>query len=51
MGERLNFRYKENLDEQGILESLDELFGKYANGKLAGEGIGDFALRNQLVKV
>ncbi len=51
VGERLNIRYKENLDEQGILDHLDQLFEMYAAGKNAGEGIGDFAIRNQLVQL
>jgi sulfite reductase (NADPH) hemoprotein beta-component len=50
VGERLNIRYRENLDEQGILEQLDQLFGLYAAGRNEGEGIGDFAIRNQLVQ-
>ncbi len=44
-GERLNHKYRENLDEEGILLELDNLFGQFSTGKQAGEGFGDFVFR------
>ncbi len=48
-GERLNIKYRENLEEPAILETLDDLFGKYVRGRKRGEGIGDFVIRKKLV--
>ncbi|TKK67759.1 NADPH-dependent assimilatory sulfite reductase hemoprotein subunit [Ilyomonas limi] len=44
-GMRLNKLYKENLDEEAIVSELDDLFGKYATGRMAGEPFGDFIVR------
>lgn len=45
-GQRLNKLYKKSLDEKGILENLDHLFGDFSkNGK--GKSFGDFT--NQLI--
>ena len=48
-GERLNRKYKEHLDESGILNELDNLFGVYSINRTAGEGFGDFIIRQKIV--
>ena len=45
LGERLNTKYKENLNEEGILAELDRLFDNYSNNKSNGETFGDYANR------
>jgi len=45
MGLRLNTKYKESINEVQILETLDELFGKYIAEKHEAETFGDFASR------
>jgi sulfite reductase (NADPH) hemoprotein beta-component len=45
LGMRLNKKYKENLNEEQILQTLDELFGTYATYRNNGESFGDFANR------
>ena len=45
LGERLNTKYKENLNEEGILNELDKLFDNYSNNKSNGETFGDYANR------
>lgn len=45
IGTRLNTRFRENLDEEGILSTLDELFGIYVENRLPDETFGDFAFR------
>jgi sulfite reductase (NADPH) hemoprotein beta-component len=42
-GERLNTKYKESLNEEQILQTLDELFAVYKTERTAGETFGDFA--------
>jgi sulfite reductase (NADPH) hemoprotein beta-component len=44
-GQRLNVTYRENVDEQTILDALDPLFAAYAAGRAGGEGFGDFLWR------
>lgn len=44
-GERLNIKYKENLNEEQILQVLDILFEIYAKEKKEKETFGDFAKR------
>jgi sulfite reductase (NADPH) hemoprotein beta-component len=44
-GQRLNRLYKENVDEVGLLETLEPLFAAYARDRLPGEGFGDFTVR------
>lgn len=46
VGTRLNKLYKENLDEAGILQTLDELLEKFTADRKPGEGFGDFAWRS-----
>ena len=48
-GLRLNRKYKENLDEENILRTLDELFFKYSKEKIDSETFGDFCIRANLV--
>ncbi len=48
-GERLNKKYKDSLDESGILTELDQLFGRYSKGRQGGETFGDFVMREKLV--
>ncbi|HET9429954.1 MAG TPA: hypothetical protein VFO70_02200 [Chitinophagaceae bacterium] len=48
LGERLNKKYRENLDENAILEELDNLFGVYNRDRNAGETFGDFTMRRIL---
>lgn len=49
IGERLNKIYKENLDEDCILEELDMLFAAYSKKRTAGETFGDFVLRENFI--
>jgi sulfite reductase (NADPH) hemoprotein beta-component len=49
VGERLNTKYKDSLDEAAILHELDELFASYGAERTANETFGDFALRKQWV--
>ena len=48
-GERLNIKYKDSLDEKGILEELNALFERFSQEKLADEGFGDFVSRKKIV--
>lgn len=48
-GLRLNRKFKENLDEENILLTLDDLFFKYSKGKIDSETFGDFCIRTNLV--
>lgn len=48
-GQRLNTKYKESLDEKGILATLEGLFAVYKNERYKGERFGDFVMRRQLV--
>jgi len=48
-GQRLNTKYRDSLDEKGILTTLEELFAVYKNERYAGEKFGDFVMRRQLV--
>jgi sulfite reductase (NADPH) hemoprotein beta-component len=49
LGERLNKKYKENIDEQTILSELDGLFARYSANRNQGETFGDFVVREKLV--
>ena len=49
IGSRLNKKFKESLDEAGILFELDKLFAVYKKEQLVNETFGDFAVRFQLV--
>ena len=48
LGQRLNTKYRENLDEAAILETLDQLFGRFTLERQQGEGFGDFVHRKIL---
>jgi len=50
LGERLNTKYKENLGEDEILQSLDELLGVYKAEREQGETFGDFSYRKWINK-
>ncbi|AHF16571.1 NADPH-dependent assimilatory sulfite reductase hemoprotein subunit [Niabella soli] len=45
LGERLNTKYKDSLNETQILETLDELFGVYVKERAPEETFGDFSQR------
>lgn len=45
LGYRLNKLYRESLDEEQILLTLDGLLEVYAAERSAGEGFGDFSIR------
>ena len=45
LGLRLNKKYKENLNEEQILKTLEELFKVFAAEKNSGETFGDFSYR------
>jgi sulfite reductase (NADPH) hemoprotein beta-component len=49
IGERLNRKFKDNLDETGILQELDKLFALYSKGRTFNETFGDFVIREKLV--
>jgi len=48
-GTRIPKMYRENIDETTILETLDELIGRWANERNDGECFGDFAIRAGIV--
>ncbi len=48
-GQRLNTLYRENIAEDQILETLDELLARYARERDAREGFGDFLHRAGIV--
>jgi len=45
-GRRLNRLYKENIDEAGILETLEPLLRDYASQRLEKEAFGDYLFRS-----
>ncbi len=45
VGERLNTKFKENLNEEQILETLDELFAVFSKERITDETFGDFSNR------
>ncbi len=48
LGLRLNKKYKENLNEDQILQTLDELFKDFATRRKQGETFGDFCQKHWL---
>lgn len=48
-GERMNALYKENYNEEQILELFDGLFAQYKNGAKEEETFGDFVIRSQII--
>ncbi len=49
VGERLNTKYKDSLNEEQILKTLDELFKVYKAERKAGETFGDFSKRKWII--
>jgi sulfite reductase (NADPH) hemoprotein beta-component len=49
VGTRLNKLYKENLNEEQILNELDALFQRFVSGRKKKESFGDFVMRDQVV--
>lgn len=49
LGQRLNTKYKDSLDEAQILSTLDELFGVYQKEKTEQETFGDFSYRKWIL--
>lgn len=45
LGMRLNTKFKENIGEEEILETLDKLFEKYVKDRQSEESFGDFSYR------
>ncbi|MGE9551533.1 assimilatory sulfite reductase (NADPH) hemoprotein subunit [Erwinia amylovora] len=50
IGTRIPRMYRENITEDEILSTLDELMGRWATEREAGEGFGDFTIRTGVVK-
>jgi sulfite reductase (NADPH) hemoprotein beta-component len=50
IGERLNTKFKDNIGEDAILQSLDELFSAYSSERVDGETFGDFSYRKWIAK-
>ncbi len=48
-GDRLNKLYRENIDEEEILATLDPLLARYAGERIDGERFGDFVIRVGIV--
>ncbi|MDT1818189.1 sulfite reductase, partial [Acinetobacter baumannii] len=49
-GTRIPRVYRENITESEILDSLDELVGRWAKEREAGEGFGDFTVRAGIIR-
>ncbi|HGL6803726.1 TPA: assimilatory sulfite reductase (NADPH) hemoprotein subunit [Citrobacter amalonaticus] len=50
IGTRIPRMFKENITEPEILDSLDELIGRWAKEREAGEGFGDFTVRAGIIR-
>lgn len=50
MGTRIPRMYRENITEAEILDSIDELVGRWAKEREAGEGFGDFTVRAGIIR-
>ncbi|WP_449428736.1 assimilatory sulfite reductase (NADPH) hemoprotein subunit [Rhodanobacter umsongensis] len=48
-GQRLNQVYRENVDEATLLDTLGQLFARYAGERADGEHFGDFLLRTGIL--
>ncbi|HZA52050.1 MAG TPA: assimilatory sulfite reductase (NADPH) hemoprotein subunit [Myxococcaceae bacterium] len=46
-GQRLNRLHRENVDEAGVLESLDTVLAAFARNRLTSESFGDFCIRTR----
>lgn len=51
LGERMNTKYRDSLNEEGILSELDYLFGLYSAKKIKDETFGDFVMREKIVSL
>ncbi|MFP1882653.1 assimilatory sulfite reductase (NADPH) hemoprotein subunit [Lonsdalea quercina] len=49
-GTRIPRMYRENITEADILSEIDQLVGRWAQEREAGEGFGDFAIRAHIIK-
>lgn len=49
LGERLNKKYRDSLDEAAILQELDGLLGQYSRQRQPEETFGDFVIREKIV--
>ncbi|WP_022823616.1 NADPH-dependent assimilatory sulfite reductase hemoprotein subunit [Hymenobacter norwichensis] len=49
-GDRLNKLYKEMLDEDGLIETLNPIFADYVENRELGERFGDFTIRKGYVQ-
>ncbi|MFC0269275.1 NADPH-dependent assimilatory sulfite reductase hemoprotein subunit [Kushneria aurantia] len=49
-GTRMNKMYRENIDEQTILDELTPMIQRYAREREEGEGFGDFVIRAGIIK-
>ncbi|WP_437615231.1 assimilatory sulfite reductase (NADPH) hemoprotein subunit [Erwinia sp. V71] len=50
IGTRIPRMFRENINEEEILASIDELVGRWAKEREADEGFGDFTIRAGIVK-
>jgi sulfite reductase (NADPH) hemoprotein beta-component len=50
IGTRIPRMYRENINEEQILATLDELIGRWSQEREADEGFGDFTIRAGVVK-
>ncbi|MDB5207410.1 MAG: NADPH-dependent assimilatory sulfite reductase hemoprotein subunit [Flavisolibacter sp.] len=51
LGNRLNVKYRDSVNEEGILNELDGLFESYSANRFSDETFGDFVIRQKLVTV
>ena len=49
LGERLNKKFRDDLDEPAILEELDNLFGRFSSNRMLNETFGDFVIREKII--
>ena len=49
-GTRIPKMYKENITDQQILQEIDQLVGRWAQERQAGEGFGDFVIRVGIIE-
>ncbi|WP_417317175.1 NADPH-dependent assimilatory sulfite reductase hemoprotein subunit [Emcibacter sp.] len=49
-GQRLSRMFRENINEETILEILRDLFGRYARERQENERFGDFCIRAEIVQ-
>lgn len=50
IGTRIPRMYSENINEEQILVTLDELIGRWAKEREANEGFGDFTIRTGIIR-